>query len=89
MPACSREERADCCRAALSLFFRSFDREAGRKVLATEIDRLLVGESAGRADTKATLVKRIERIERDTSLTPAQRRVALQVVLRTGLERGE
>jgi len=31
----------------------------------------------------------IERIESDASLTPTQRKVALQVVLRTGLERTE
>jgi len=75
-------------------FYLRFDGEAGRKALATEIDRLLLGESAGRADTKEKLAKRIERIDRATrnlldNLSPATKELGERRLLELECERAE
>jgi len=75
-------------------FYKRFDGEAGRKALAAEIDRLLLGESAGRADTKAKLAKRIERIDRATrnlldNLSPATKELGERRLVELECERAE
>jgi hypothetical protein len=66
----------------------------GRAALGAEIDRLLLGEGAGRDDAKARLTKRIERIDRAVrnlldNLSPATKDMGERRLLELERERTE
>jgi len=79
---------------AVREYYRRFCTEPGHTALATEVDRLLLGESAGRTDAKAKFTKRIERVDRATrnlldNLSPATKELGERRLLELERERAE
>jgi len=83
-----------CVIESVRAFYQRFGGEAGRKALAAEVDRLLLGETASRTDAKTKLTKRIDRIDRATrnlldNLSPATQGLGERRLLELEHERVE
>jgi len=79
---------------AVAEYYRRFEGAPGRTALAAEIDRLLLGETAATADTKASLTKKVERIDRAVrnlldNLSPATKEIGERRLLELERDRAE
>jgi len=79
---------------AVRAYYERFASVEGRNDLGREVDRLLLGEGAGRDDAKARLTKRIDKIDRSVrnlldNISPATKDMAERRLLELEREKSE